>query len=294
VDRAGALARLHPANRTVWAAFALSVVLHAALLWGVKPDRLLVPHESPEPGRESAPLVLQLAPAPAPGRIVVPSLAPPSPRAQSAPARRPAPAPVPKAAPRPPAAPVIAQSAPAPAPAPQPAAPAAAPGPPAPPDLDFSSFLEARRRARAENAPPPPQAPAEEPVESERERHNRAVAANLGLSRTPTYGPELAGGGVFQIQRLDRDHAEFLFFGWNRHIRRNSRQRIEVARGEEPDIRIAVVRRMMVIIRENESGDFTWISRVQGRNVTLSARPQHTAELEGFLMEEFFGARPRF
>jgi len=293
VDRAGTLTdRLPAANRTVWAAFALSLVFHAALLWGVRTDERRLPQESPEPGRDSAPLVLQLAPAPKPGRLAEPAPVIPSPPVRSAPR-----APAPKVAPRAAPPPVITQAAPAPAAVPPPAAPTVAAAPPTPPDLDFSSLLDARRRARGEVAPvPAPEAPpTPEPVENERDRHNRAVAANLGLSRTPTFGRDLAGGGVFQIQRLDTEHAEFLFFGWNRHIRRNSRQRIDVARGENPDIRIAVVRRMIVIIRENESGDFVWISRVQGRDVTLSARPQHNAELEGFLMEEFFaGARPRY
>jgi hypothetical protein len=165
---------------------------------------------------------------------------------------------------------------------------AAAPAP-TPVEGDFSSFLEARRRARGaapqDFAPSAPSAPS---VANERERHNAAVAANLGLNRAPTFGRDLSGGGVFQIQRLGVESAEFVFFGWNRDIQRNSTQRIEVRRGDNADIRIAVVRRMIEIIRDNESGDFTWISRRLGRDVTLSARPGDNAGLEDFMMQEFF------
>jgi len=277
----------------IWVAYALSLFLHAVVLFAFVPHETLLPSESPERGTEQGPLVVQLAPPPSPAArdAAVPS-PPPSLRADSSPARR---APPPRATPRPaPTPPVIAQAAPAPVAVPKPAPPAAAPAPPTP-DLDFSAYLDERRRARGAPAPAPaaPQdaVPSAEPVESERERHNRIVAANLGLSRTPTYGPDPTGGGVFQILRLGTDHAEFMFFGWNKDIRRNSRQRIEVSRGENPDIRIATVRRMITIIRDNESGDFTWVSRVQGRDVKLSARPQHNAELEAFLMTEFFAGQ---
>jgi hypothetical protein len=108
------------------------------------------------------------------------------------------------------------------------------------------------------------------------------------LDRTPTYGRDLAGGGIFQIQRIGYEDAEFIFFGWNRDIRRRSKQTIEVRKGENSDIRIAVIRRMIAIIRDNESGDFVWVSQRLGRNLTLSARPSENAGLEDFLMQEFF------
>jgi hypothetical protein len=45
---------------------------------------------------------------------------------------------------------------------------------------------------------------------------------------------------------------------------------------------------MIAIIRDNESGDFVWVSQRLGRNLTLSARPSENAGLEDFLMQEFF------
>jgi hypothetical protein len=45
---------------------------------------------------------------------------------------------------------------------------------------------------------------------------------------------------------------------------------------------------MIAIIREYEQEDFAWESRRLGRIVSLSARPADTAELEDFLIREFF------
>lgn len=172
--------------------------------------------------------------------------------------------------------------------------------PPAQPQVegDLSSYIEARRRARGEAAaaPPqerPPQSPSSSAArsEDEKERSNRIIAANLGLDRTPTVGYDpKGGGGIFAIQRMGRDSAEFVFFGWNKDFRRNFKQVIEVDRGNNRDIQTAIVRRMIAIIREVESGDFLWLSQRLGRNVTLSARPRDNAELEDFMMQEFFAA----
>ena len=151
------------------------------------------------------------------------------------------------------------------------------------------SFRTWRARRRARGAAPDDGANTP-PVESERERHNRSVAANLGLDRTPTFGTDRSSGGIFTIERLGYDSAEFYFFGWNEEIRRNSRQLIEVRKGDNPDIRIAVVRRVIAIIRAREPGDFVWVSHRLGRNVHLSARQGDNAGLEDFLMQEFFGS----
>jgi len=68
---------------------------------------------------------------------------------------------------------------------------------------------------------------------------------------------------------------------------RQTPQMIEVRKGNNPDMRIAVVRRMIVIIREHEHEDFTWEGR-RGRVVTLSARPADTAALEKYLLNDLF------
>jgi hypothetical protein len=48
------------------------------------------------------------------------------------------------------------------------------------------------------------------------------------------------------------------------------------------------VRKIIEIIREQESNKFIWESLRLRRDVTLSARPADNAELEAFMMEEFF------
>jgi hypothetical protein len=262
-------------------AFVLSLVLHAALLWGwvLRPIEPIADRIGPE--KESGPLAVRLAAPPSPPTPPAPALpeSPPQPQAT----KRSAP---PPAAPRPPPTPkVLAKEAPAPAIAAAPPEPPAVAPAPAPLDLDFSAALEARRRARG--------GASEEraPAEDERARHNRIVAENLGLNRVPTYGREPTGGGIFRLERVGYTDAEFVFFGWNKDIRRRSHQLIAVERGANPSIEIAIVRRMIAIVREHESGDFVWRSTRLGRDVTLSARAADTAGLEDFLMREFFPER---
>jgi len=269
---------------TIRVAFALSLALHAAMLWAWFPRLHQLSFERSERDKASGPLVVELAPEPTRAASVAPE-PPPAPAVQAPRTER---APAPKAPPRPPPTPpVIAQQAPAPAVVSPPDTPAVAAPALTPVEGDFSSHLEARRRARGAAPDGGLSTPS---VEDERERHNRSVAANLGLDRTPTFGTDRSGGGVFRIERMGFDAAEFYFFGWNTDIRRNSRQLIEVRKGNNPDIRIAIVRRMIAIIRDRVSGDFDWVSQRLGRNVTLSARQSDNAGLEDFLMQEFFGS----
>lgn len=180
------------------------------------------------------------------------------------------------------------------APAPEAKAPSVPePAPARPPvEDDLSAYIEARRRARAESQPsaPPASTPSAPPVEDESARANRIIASNLAPQRPRTFGYDPArSGGVFHIERMGYDSAEFIFYGWNREIRRNAAQFFEVRKGENGDIRIAVIRRMIAIIREYEQEDFLWESQRLGRTVTLSARARDNAGLEDFLMSEFFG-----
>ena len=93
---------------------------------------------------------------------------------------------------------------------------------------------------------------------------------------------------MFEIKELGYDDAEFYFLGFDKDIGRNARQLIDVRKGDNSDIRIAVVRKMIAIIRENVAGDFTWVSQRLGRQVRLSARPGDNAGLEEFIMRDVF------
>lgn len=153
---------------------------------------------------------------------------------------------------------------------------------------DLDAYIEARRRARGASTPTPP--PAAEDADA---RSRSIIAGNLGTQRERTFGYDpRQGGGMFQIQRLNYDYAEFLFLGWNNEISRNTKQLIEVRRGNNSDIRIAVVRRMIAIIRENSQEDFLWLSQRLGRSVMLSARAKDNAGLEDFMMRDFFYDAP--
>jgi hypothetical protein len=156
-----------------------------------------------------------------------------------------------------------------------------------PPATDLASDLAAQRRARGETAGASTDPAAA--AKAEIDRRNAIVAENLGLNRTPSFGYDPhSAGGLFQIRELHSDDAEFYFLGMDRDINRRARQLVEVRKGDAPDIRVAVVRRMIAIIRDNVSGDFWWASQRLGREVQLSARPEDNTGLEAFILHDVF------
>jgi outer membrane biosynthesis protein TonB len=256
--------------RTLWVTIALSFLLHlVALLLVLEQTHLLTPGEGEQEAAEQLQVRLtsppQPTPAPAaePAREVVAAL------------------PKPARAPRPPAPkqpPVIALPAPArPLPTPVPAPPTP-PRPSRPEEGDLWSYLQAKRRERGESDAPAVETPKADP--------NASIAANLPSGATGVATPDPnKGGGIFEIKRMDYDDAEFLFFGWNKEMGRKTPQTIEVRKGNNSSMEIAVVRKMISIIREYSKEDFVWRSR--NRDVTLSARLADNAALESFLMHDF-------
>ena len=250
-------------------AVVVSVFVHAALILELPQTRPPLPDfsERSEPERR---LTVRLAPP-----FIVPPAAPP------------ALPPVPRVQLRPPP-PAVVPEQPAPGPASPPITPRAAT--PAPPVIfgDLSSYIESRRRARVAAAAPEVVAEAPQ-AESDNARATRLAAANLASSQTLTFGFDpTKSGGVFQIEHLAYDHAEFTFIGWNNDARRRTQQLIEVRKGASGDIRLAVVRRMIAIIRQHEPETFVWNSQRLGRSMTLSSRQRDNAGLEDFMMKEFF------
>ena len=271
---------------TIWVALALSLLIHVAVLWQWLPKLRLPSPDEAKLGEANGSLIVHLAPPPSPPPSPALALPPPAPTPEARP-------PIAAARPRPPP-PVIAFNRPPPnIQSPPPTVRAATAPAPARPqaDGDLTSYIEARRRARAQ---PAAAASAEsaanaQPVEDDKARSDRIVAANLGTQRAQTFGYDpTQGGGVFQIVRMGYDNAEFIFFGWNKEIRRNTKQQIEVRKGDNSDIRIAVVRKMISIIREYEQEDFRWESYRLGRVLMLSARARDNAGLEDFMLREFF------
>lgn len=167
---------------------------------------------------------------------------------------------------------------------PEPPAPAAAP------PEDFSTKLAARQkqRAEAESQERERQTARGNPQQQENERGNQAALANIASALHNAGIEKESGGGLFQIQNLGTHHAEFLFRGWKKEASRNWSQMIQVDQGAEADVRIAIVKKMIAIIRQHAKEDFTWESHRLGRKMTLSARAEDSAGLEAFLMREFF------
>jgi len=279
-------------RRTIAIALGVSLLVHALLLAGLRPEMRVLPGEmSPEREAARGPLIVELTP-------------PARPPLARSPAIRPAPAPTPRAAPVPrqssPPPAVRRPPAPEPRPAPSPLPPVATvPAPPAPaaPASDLSSYIEAQRRARGSSersAPTTPATPAPTAPEDDNARANRLAMANLAAGRPEAFGYDPnRTGGVFTVKHVAYDYAEFLFYGWNRDARRNTAQLIEVRRGNHPDIKLAIIHRMIAIIREHEQGDFIWDSHRLGKRITLSARARDTDALVAFLLEEFFDLYPR-
>ena len=115
------------------------------------------------------------------------------------------------------------------------------------------------------------------------------LATNLPHSATGTATKDTNHrGGIFEIKRMTYDDAAFVFFGSNPDLGQQTPQLITVRLGDNEDMRIAVVRRMIAIIREYTKTDFVWRSPRHDGGVMLSARPADSAALEAFLLKEFF------
>jgi hypothetical protein len=120
---------------------------------------------------------------------------------------------------------------------------------------------------------------------------NDIAMANIrrSLQQAGRNGRNDGAGGVFQIVSKGVRTGTFIFRGWTPGQRNFPQQTFEVDAGPNGDVERALVRRMIELIRSHYSGDFNWDSHRLGRVVVKSARPEDSAELEAFLMQEFFG-----
>ena len=260
----------------------VSLLLHVALLVGLPPLRNPSADE-PVPPPLTAYLrpLPQSAPPPAPPPPAVrPPRVPAAPRAQ--PQAKP-PSPTAKAPPEP----VIALTKPPPlqpsftVPAQPPPKPAPQAATPPPAESDLSAYIAARKRSRGE-----------EVTAADSDNTQRGAQNSVAAKSAPTINfgekPPTPSGGLFQMRRRGYDYAEFVFYGWNTSFGRNVPQLIEVRKGDASDIDLAVVRKIIAIIRDHERGDFTWYSKRSGKTLTLSARARDNSGLEDFMMQEFY------
>jgi hypothetical protein len=155
------------------------------------------------------------------------------------------------------------------------------------PPVDFMAALNARRAQRqaAEDAAASENAAARA---GEREM-TAAEKATAGFNRNmQALGRGRDGtSGVFQIQSKGTRYAAFSFRGWTTDRSRAQYQVIEVDAGIGGDVELAIVRKMISLIREHYQGNFNWDSHRVGRVVVLSARMEDNAGLEEFIMREF-------
>lgn len=268
---------LHIPARLMWAIL-LSLVFHAFIFWGFLLD-LLTPAE--EPAQAPLNIVLDLGlPTPKAATVAPPPELPPPPKPLPQPKPKPPSKPQP-ALPKPviqSPRPDSAFKLPEPKPQPRPEPPVAPP-----PVEDFSSMIKRRQSDRNANEMAAKQindaAAAAERGPSEDERRNKNIMNNL----------KVGTNGLFQIQRMDPYTATFSFKGWVNDYTSANTQYYQVDAKSGEDIRLAMIRRMIAIIREHYNGDFDWISHRLGRSVSLSARAADNEALEDFLMKEFFG-----
>lgn len=258
-----------------------SLLLHAILLFWVIPK----PEMSPIP--QSTTIEVNLAPLPQTAPVIA----------------KPTPLPEPQPEPEPPAPKVIAKKPAAkpskpkpqdfsvpevltrPTPSPDPMPPPMPNRPPAPNEapVDMMAMVNQRRAQRQavesyaaqQNA----EAAARERGPSEDEKRDRRIMENL----------KVGTNGIFEVKRIDTNSASFSFKGWTDNYNNAKLQFFQVEARSGQDIRLVMIRRMIDLIREHYQGDFDWESHRLGRSVIKSARIEDSAELEDFLMQEFFG-----
>lgn len=254
-----------------WWSVPLAILLWLALLWGmgfvltsprIEPppvaiDARLVELTEVQPARKSV-QGAAIKPQPrvaAKPKLRAPPLAPPRPE-------------MPQPEPAPPAPPE---------PLPKPMQPLnlERPSEPAPTDmLSYINAQRARRKTEETDAGSSAQLPGADEIRM----------ANIRRNLQP-----VGTNGIFQILDLQPRSARFSFRSWTTNASNPQRETIRVNAGPDGDIQLAIVRRMIGLIRGYFKGDFNWESQRLGQVVVLSAREEDTAELEDFLKREFFG-----
>ncbi|MFI4940087.1 MAG: hypothetical protein ACHP7O_07080 [Burkholderiales bacterium] len=160
------------------------------------------------------------------------------------------------------------------------------PEPAVPPEPDMSAMLEARRQARREMEEQ--EAQENDIAASAGGRSsiniNSRIMENINRSTSKTVGT----GGMFQVTKIGVREGEFIFNGWHPGAD-NWHESHTVDAGVGGDVRLAIVKEVIKVIRKHKKGDFDFESHRLGHPVTMSARPADNAALESFLMRELFG-----
>ena len=254
-------------ERNTLLAIVFSLLVHGLILFLALPQLDLDSAAMP-------PTTIQVSLAPPPAEVPPPPVALPKPPIKPKPISRP------KVMTQKPSSKPSDFNLPEAAPSPAPSAPVA---PAKDQPVDMMAYVNAKRQQRLamENdaakqnaeAVAKEQGPSAEQVREQRIKDNLKVGTN----------------GIFEITSLSARHAGFSFRGWTSDYSNARREAFEVEAGVGQDIRLLVVRKMIVLIRQHYQGDFNWESQRLGRVVIQSARPEDNAGLEDFMMMEFFG-----
>jgi hypothetical protein len=248
----------------------LAVVIHIAIIVA------LLLHRAPQkpPSNQGDKVVINLLPLSEDKPAAAPP-PPPRPRALPSPKPKSAPTQVPRAS----TPPEIFVPPPEVPPPPAPPPPVSAE-----PPMDMQSYIRQKRREAAEQAAP------STPAASEPSANDIAMA-NINRNLQSVTGGRPGASGVFQILYKGQREARFAFNGWTPGIGGNWREVVDVDAGLGGNVELAIIRKMIELIRGHYKGDFNWQSHRLNRVVVMSARLQDNAELEAFLMREFFEAR---
>ncbi len=276
-------------NRNLVLTVVLSILLHLSLLWLFAPKLFSIG----APQKDAPPLEITLGPPQeketAPSEEVLPDLRPlPQPIPETA-KPKPRPKVAKKLKPKKPPVEVVKesktkivkqdhQSKAQPEPVPQPTSPAPLPG------EDMQAYIRRQKEAKLAKKGLSKQdveeVLASSNPQSEGDRRDAKIKENLNLDGT---------NGIFSIRNLSARDAQFSFKGWKNNVNTARLEVIDVRAPDGVDIKKAVIRKMITIIRREYDGDFKWDSRRLHRVITLSARQQDTRTLEDFMMLEFFG-----
>jgi len=267
---------VRPHQRRFIIALAVSIAAHVALftLPKVKAPELVMAGAAPQQAMNVR--ILDAQPTPSASE---PAPAPAEPQPAPAPPPRPVPVPAPIPTPR------LARKSPLAVPPEQPPTPPQ-PRPPPIPEFDMAAMIEARRQQRR-NIREQAQAQAGAARTQMAPSPDQLAQANIDRNLRMDRGEGV--GGVFEILRKGTRTAEFAFNGWRPDTERRWREVIEVDAGIGGDVELAIIRRMIGLIREHYKGDFNWQSYRLGKVIVLSARVEDNAALEDFLAREFFG-----
>lgn len=154
------------------------------------------------------------------------------------------------------------------------------------PQIDMTAMIDAARARRQQAEATAARENADAAAVSRPPSADDLAMANIQRS---LQGKREGTGGVFQVVHKGVRTGTFIFRGWTPGARNATQQTIEVDAGPNGDVERAIVRRMIELIRTHYSGDFNWESHRLGRVLVKSARVEDQAELEAFLMREFFG-----